>query len=298
MKELSMKHWLVSKRGLAAIFAILVVSGFLALKSPGSSGTMNLGTVQKQDLIQRVTVAGTVNPARKMIITPPYNGYVKKLFVGVGDHVKAGDPIVSVSQTLRNPNEEVFPLRAPYSGTVVQVNKAEGEYVTQNDNGNFSNLIVRIDDTSSLFVDATTPEIEITKIKSGQEAQVRAPAVPNRTYKGMIRQIALAAKEQRDWDKSKIEFPIRIEILDPDSQIKSGMSVIVDVFANKLPQTLTLRHEFIQKDQDKYFAMLKGGKRVPIEVGIQNEEVFQIISGLKEGDAVMQADFLKLFKEQ
>src|SRR4051794_29170910 len=64
-----------------------------------------LGTVKRADLLRQVTVAGTVVPARRTVFTPPYNSYVRKLYVKLGDPVKAGDPIVSLAQSLRGEAE-------------------------------------------------------------------------------------------------------------------------------------------------------------------------------------------------
>src|SRR5438309_1165925 len=86
--------------------------------------------VKRIDLVQQVTVSGTIIPNRRTMFTPPYNGYVKKIFVDLGSEVKAGSPVVSLSQSLRG-EDDAKPLRAPFSGTVVQVLKTEGEYVEQ-----------------------------------------------------------------------------------------------------------------------------------------------------------------------
>ncbi len=59
-------------------------------RSPQKDG---FGTVVREDLIQRVTIAGEIAPLRKTIITAPYNGYVKKLFVKVGDVVIQEDEV-------------------------------------------------------------------------------------------------------------------------------------------------------------------------------------------------------------
>ena len=54
------------------------------------SGTehSNRGTVAKGELIQRVTFSGTVSPNRKSVITAPYNGYVRNVYVRVGEKVQ------------------------------------------------------------------------------------------------------------------------------------------------------------------------------------------------------------------
>ncbi len=277
---------------LAAFFAVALNA--TSRKAPAS----NIGSVIRGDLIQRVTIAGSVNPNRKTIISAPYSGYVRKLFVQIGDQVRAGDPIVSIAQSLRGSAEDIFPLRAPFSGTVVQVLKTEGEYVDQQSAQGNGNALVRIDDLTKLFIEANSPEIEVGKLKLGQEAVIKASAVLERSYKGKIQHISLAAKEQKDWDKSRVEFPVLIEITDKDQQIKPGMSVIIDVITNKITNALILRHEFIQKKGEKYFVITENGGRKDIEVGLQNEEAFEIKSGVAENEKILQVDFLSITKEE
>ncbi len=247
------------------------------------------GAVKREELVQRVTVAGMVAPRRKMVIQPTYNGYVRRIHVGVGDRVRQGDPIVSVAQVLAADAGDVYPLRAPFAGTVVQVLKSEGEYV---ETGKDTSALVRIDDLSQIFVEADVPEIELVKLRLGQEVLIKASALISRSYKGVIKQIALAAKEKKDWGKSTVEFPVRIEVTDRDESIRPGMSVMIDIIAARKPGVLTLRHEFIYKEGEKHFVRLTDGSRREIRIGLQNEETVEVLEGLKEGEEVRQADFL------
>ena len=292
-----MRRLLKNKMSWVAL-SIVVLIGIALTKTSQKTRTSNIGQVTRGDLVQRVTIAGTVNPNRKTVISAPYNGYVRKLYVHVGDQVRAADPVVSLAQSLRGSAEDVYPLRAPFAGTVVQVLKTEGEYVEQQSSQGGGNAMVRIDDLTKIFVEANSPEIEVGKLKLEQEAIIKASAVLGRSYKGKIQHISLAAKEQKDWDKSRVEFPVVIEIVDKDSQIKPGMSVIADIITNKLINVLTLKHEFIQKDGDKYFVVTEKGEKKNIEVGFQNEEAFEIKSGLSEHEKIRQTDFLSVLKEE
>jgi multidrug efflux pump subunit AcrA (membrane-fusion protein) len=249
-----------------------------------------LGEVTRGDLIQRVTVAGTVVPRRKTIITPPYNGYVSKIYVKVGDRVKMGDPLVSVAQSLLTPNEKIYPLRSPIEGTVVQILKAEGEYVEMG----ATNAMVRVDDLDHLLVEAKSPENEIEKLKTGQEAVIKTQAVLPRSYKGRITRVSLAALDQgNSWEKSRAEFPVQLDVLDADASLKPGMSVILDIVAKKLDQVLLLRHEFIQRVGEAYQVTTASGAVKPIQVGERNEDAFEVKSGIAEGTKVRQIDFLE-----
>ncbi len=289
---------LFNAKVILVIFIFLLSMGFVfqyKFKTNSTHPMVGIGEVVRGDLIQRVTIAGTVVPLKKTIVTAPYDGYVKKLFVKVGDDVKQGDPIVSIAQLLQS-GDEIFPLRSPFSGVVVQIEKAEGEFVKAGDSKEF---ILRIDDTKKLFVIANAPEIDRVKVKLGQEAVIKASAILSRKYKGIIRELSLAAKEKDQWSRSQvIEFPIRIELMDEDQLIRPGMSVVIDVITEKKENVLTLRHEYIRRDGEKYFVILANGKRKDIQVGLQNEEAFEVISGLDIGEKIKQVDFSNLSTQE
>lgn len=244
--------------------------------------------------MQRVTIAGKVGPVRSTSITAPYDGYVKKLYVKLGQKVRIGEPIVSVAQSLQV-HENVFPIRAPFSGVVTQLRKSEGEFARQT----ADDFILRLDDTSKMYVFAFAPEIDIAKIQVGLEAHVRVSAVLARTYRGVVREIFQAAMIKEQWgERSQSEYPVRIEIMDADSQLMPGMTAIADIITYKKDDALTLAHEFIGKENENHFVILKGGTRREIKVGVQNESVFEITEGLNEGDEVEQIDFLQLIENQ
>lgn len=290
----------MKKSVIISILIVLVICFGLFLKVGSinkgqSQGLSRVGTVQRIDLIQRVTIAGNVSPLRKTIVTAPFNGYVKKIFVKIGDKVKKGDPIVSVTQSLQS-TDPLFPLRSPLDGTVVSIQKQEGEFVKQSDPKDF---ILRIDSLDEFYINSNVPEIDMVKISSGQEVIIKASAILDRKYKGKVVNISLASKLQDEWrGNSKVEYPTKIKIIDPDEKIRPGMSTVLDIITLKKEKVLTLGHEFISKEADEYFVFLKDGKKREIEVGIQNEEYFEIVRGLEEGQEVKQIDFIELLKNE
>lgn len=284
------------------ILAVLLIAALgvgIALRpSPSSAGAaQKLGVVKRGDLIQKITVAGQLIPKRRTAIMPPYNGYVRKVFHEIGDKVKVGEPVVIMSQTLADLLSQSYPIRAPFAGEVVQIIHLEGEYVqTSQDNA----MIMRIDDLSSLFAQADVPELDIVKIHIGQDVIVKATPVLDKKYHGIVREIALAAREKKEWSRTsdKVDFTVKIEITDADGTIKPGMSALIDIVAAKRANTLIVRHEYIQKSGDDYLAVLENGEKRPVKVGIQDDESFEILSGLKEGDKLRLVDFLALSESE
>ncbi len=263
-------------------------------KTKRKKSTNLVGQVETSDIIQQVTIAGSISPVRSTNIAPPYTGYVKKLYVRVGDEVKIGSPVVSVAQSLLS-NQPVYPMQSPLSGVVVQINKDEGEFVREGDSKDY---ILRIDDPSKYVVKADTPEIDRIKVKVGQKAVIKVNAIIGKTYEGVIRSIASAPTQRDSWRNSTVDYATAVEILNPDSAIHTGMTTLIDLIVAKRENVLTLRHEYVQKDEKGYFVIKTNGERQAIEVGLQNEEAFEIKSGLKEGDEVKAVDFASLVESR
>ena len=82
-----------------------------------------------------MTISGVLWPKKRLDIKPPFNGYIEKIFVKIGDKVKAGTPLITFSPSLGK-GETNFPVRSAFDGVVSQIIKTEGEYVTESGNQN------------------------------------------------------------------------------------------------------------------------------------------------------------------
>ena len=239
--------------------------------------------VKRMDLDGKISIVGNVEPEKKTIITAPFNGYVQKMYVKIGDKVEKNTPIVSVTETLQSFGQ-VYPIRVPFSGTVVHVLKEEGEFVTKN---NVEDYLVRIDKLDNLYIEFDVPELYRLKIKPGQKAIIKIPVIPDKQYKGIVKSVALAGKHQVSWrENDNIEFESKAKILDIDDKIHPGMSAVIDIISFEKSQVLALPHEFVSRENNSFFVMMENNIKRNIKVGIQNEFYFEIIEGLQEGDKV------------
>lgn len=287
-----MKFLTPSKLLLLVLILLAVGFGVYKARQPSAASTSGIGVVERMDLEQRVTISGTIAPKRRSDVRPPYNGYIQKLYVKVGQKVREGEPLVTFVQTLAG-SETTYPVRAAYSGTVTQVLKTEGEYVSEQGE---QTIIVRVEDLSSLNVQASVPELDIAKIKRGQAAMVRVAALAGETFEGEISEISLGAKDKERFASASTEFQIRVQLKTNDPRLYPGMSALMDVITDSRENVLALTHEFIHEDAGKYFVVLEDGSKKGITLGLQTEEAAEVKTGLVEGERVRVIDYLNLPK--
>ena len=259
-------------------------------RTSGATGP-NLGAVKRMDLAQRVTISGQVWPKHRLDIKPPFNGYIQKLYVKIGDHLKRGDPLVTFSPSLSS-GEVNYPVRAGFDGVVTQTQKGEGEYVTEQGDQNL--LVVRFEDLSEMFVLGSVAELDIAKIKIGQEALIRVSSLAGETFTGVVREVGLSAKDKDKWGSSATEFQIRVAFQAHDKRLLPGMSTVMDVVPEKRQNVLALPHEYVQEDDKGYFVTTENAEVKRIKVGLQTADAVEIVSGLNEGERVRVIDFLNL----
>lgn len=275
--------------------AVLASLGWLA----ACSGAGNEGTavVKRGTIESRVTVGGTLVPLRRSVLTAPYNGYLFRYHAGVGDKVRTGDPLVTFTQTLRGAGEEPFPMKSPFNGRVVQKLHEEGEYV---ETGKDTSGLLRVDDDSQLFVDSDVAENDLERLRIGQDAIVRVNPIPDKEYHAKIKAIALAATENAKSSRmqDRVQFPVKLAIVDKDDRLRSGFSVIVDIVVAKKENVVTLPHECIERSGDGYRVRLVDGQVKEITVGVQDARNVEVLSGVNEGDRVRFVDFGDLPSER
>jgi multidrug efflux pump subunit AcrA (membrane-fusion protein) len=261
-----------------------------------SDESATIGTVSRGDVVQRVTMIGTIKPQRSLIVQAPYKGFVRKIFVKIGDHIKRGAPLITIAQATDQPDGELFPIRSTLDGIVSQVQATEGESVSES--SNFDAYLLRVDDVRKFKIQCDTPEIDVVKLKPGQKAIVRASAVTQKQFKGSIENIARAASAQDRWNRGVVQYRVDVSVDETSAELLPGMTASVDVITAERRDVLRIAQEYIQPEDGKYFAIPEKGEKIEVKIGLQDESSFEIVEGLAEGQRLRQVDFIAAAKKR
>ncbi len=116
-------------------------------------------------------------------------------------------------------------IRAPFDGVVVKKMTEVGESVAPIPPGvnisTSSGAIVAIADMNSLEAEVDVNESNVGQLTQGDPAEINVQAIPNHTYKGVLRQVIPTA------DRTKATVQVKVSILDKDRLIKPEMSTNV-----------------------------------------------------------------------
>lgn len=270
-----------TKNLLLGILSVVVIAG-----CGGGKGKRKVASAKAEmgNVELTVTLSGTVKPFRATVVSAPYTGYIRKLFVTVGDRVKKGDPLVSFSPNLTD-EEQLYPIRAAYPGLISQVQKLEGDYVVQTGT---DSKVLKLEDISTLYIESEVPEADIAKIKAQQKATIRVNALPEQTFTGDIVQIFLSARDTDNaWDRKGGTFPIRIKVDNPVPELKTGLSAIVEIVVDSRKDVIRLAQEYVLRDKGKSYVLMASNKeRREVELGLRSDAHVEIKKGLQPGEEV------------
>ncbi len=113
-------------------------------------------------------------------------------------------------------------IRAPFDGVVVKKMAEVGESVAPIPPGvnisTASGAIVAMADMNSLEAEVDVNEANVGQLKQGDPADITVQAIPDKTYKGVLRQVIPTA------DRTKATVTVKVSIVDKDGLIKPEMS--------------------------------------------------------------------------
>ena len=133
--------------------------------------------------------------------------------------VAAGIAQAQAALELARINRERAEIRAPFDGIVAIVNVSPGDPSSTG-----TAPAIRMVDTSNLHVDVQISDVDIGKVSSGQAAEVRVDALPDKVFKGRVGYISPTATSLG----TIRTFLVRIE-LDEQAGLRAGMSARVEI---------------------------------------------------------------------
>jgi HlyD family secretion protein len=111
-------------------------------------------------------------------------------------------------------------LRAPFGGTVGAVDVRRGEFVAA------AQPLITLGDLSTLRVETTDlDEIDVARVRVGQQASVTFDALPEREFTGRVTRISPMAEP----GAGGINYTVVIELDESNPVIRWGMTAFVDI---------------------------------------------------------------------
>jgi multidrug efflux pump subunit AcrA (membrane-fusion protein) len=152
--------------------------------------------------------------------------------------------------------------------------------------GLYNMTIATIPEMTNLISRTYINEIDISKIKTGQQVQLGIDAFPEKKLMGEVLTVANIGQAMPNSD-AKV-FEVKIKIFEVDKDLKPAMTTSNAIEANTFSDTLMVAADAIfENDSMKYVYV---GKDKPVKqivwLGDQNENHVLIKKGLKEGDVV------------
>jgi HlyD family secretion protein len=231
--------------------------------------------------------------------------------------------VKSAEASLREANENLVKttVYSPMTGTISSLSVELGERVI-GATMMTGTEVLRVADLNRMEVVVEVNENDIIRVKLGDTASVEVDAYLDRTFKGVVTEIANSAKSTTITSDQVTNFEVRILILRESyndlvseknpSPFRPGMSASVDIFTSRKADILTVPIQAVTTRTDttkvdaaktediRTLVFVSDGKRAlarDVKTGIQDNVNIEILSGLAEGDTVIVQPFSAISKK-
>lgn len=172
-----------------------------------------------------------------------------------------------------------FELAAPIQGVVAELGVRDGAMVSP------GMTLFRITDLRSVWVVIDVPQSMGSQLRPGRAAEVQVPGIEPQSLPGRVRTVL------PDVDPATRTIKARIELPNPNTQLKPGLFVQVRIKVPSTQPTLLIPQEAVIATglRTVVIAMTEDGRFIPTDVtlGRDNGEEVEIRSGLSEGQRVV-----------
>ncbi|WP_446808910.1 efflux RND transporter periplasmic adaptor subunit [Methylomonas sp. 2BW1-5-20] len=178
-------------------------------------------------------------------------------------------------------------VKAPFDGTVAEVNAELGEFVTPSPPGIPTLPPIDLLDVSCLTVSAPIDEVDAASIKAGMSACVSLDAFPDKRCSGIVTRVAPYVLEK---EKQARTVEVEVTLRDPKdlAELLPGYSADIEVLLSQKDRTLRLPAEAILEN---HRVLLIDADNVlheqSFQPGLSNWSFTEVLSGLKAGDSVV-----------
>ena len=150
--------------------------------------------------------------------------------------------------------------------------------------------LIHLPMTDSVKVEVSVHETSINKIKVGLPVIVQVDSLPDRTFTGTVAKIAIMPNAQLVWMNPDLKvYTTEIYIDGKTSELLTGMSCKAEIIVKDFEDEVYVPVQSVVRVGDQPTVYVVKGKKQkprPVEIGLDNNKMVQILSGLKVGEKV------------
>ncbi len=200
-------------------------------------------------------------------------------------------------------------LRAPMTGRVTGLKAEKGEMAIAGQTNIAGATLMVISDMGEMLAEAKVGELEVSKLRPGQPAEVQVDAMPGMVFQAKVFNVANSVDRAQTGgmmggSQEAQNYKVRVQLQGSRAeldQLRPGMSARVVVLANEIKQAVTVPLQSVLEREDRSGGLglvartrtaifvLKDGaveERV-LKLGATTRRQAEVLEGVKEGEQVI-----------
>ncbi|HET8655313.1 MAG TPA: efflux RND transporter periplasmic adaptor subunit [Longimicrobiaceae bacterium] len=186
-------------------------------------------------------------------------------------------------------------VRAPISGSILERMVEPGDPVVPLTSYQEGTVLMTMADMNRLLFKGSVDEIDVGRLREGMPVEIKIGALPDAKVTGRLSRISLQGKKE----ESATTFPVEAT-LDPAQKItlRAGLSANANVIVRERRNVLVIPERVVIFDKDSAWVMVPGPDGTPrkrmIATGLSDALQVEVLSGLKEGEKVLEKPVMKV----
>jgi RND family efflux transporter MFP subunit len=171
-------------------------------------------------------------------------------------------------------------ITASFDGVVADIYIKEGQQLSA------TSPAIYLIDPSEIKLSGVIDEMDVSKIKLGQEATITLDALPDKEVKGRVTFISPASTAQA----GVVFYKTTITLESPDEELKDGMSANAEIVIEEHDGVLLIPNRAVQGSLEKPWVEVVTEGQIEerqISIGLSDGIYTEILSGLEEGEEVV-----------
>lgn len=199
-------------------------------------------------------------------------------------------------------------LVAPIDGTVIGLKKEKGEIAM---GSTFqADIIMTVADLSGMEVEVDVNENDIVQVELGDSVDIEIDALEGKVFPGVVTEISqLATTTGTGTQNAVTNFKVIVKMVSIPKEIRSGMNATVEILTDRKENVVAIPIRSVTvRPEDKVYKNREDIKEkpellevvfvvdadtvraVPLELGINSEDYFEVVSGVDTSDVIVTGD--------